>query len=153
MNWSQFMMAQQITETEQRMQTNRIYSLIEIFNSTPAIYLLQEFIAMRIEDESDFKMGDSSEKRDLDFIEKEMTRFNETRFSVAEGEKRVQITRQRKKKTGVVCCDRWCRSGQREKIWLSSWWVCVGVEDGMHKPMSKELSAKLLRKHWARFEA
>lgn len=99
------MVAQQITETEQRMQTNRIYSLIEIFNSTPAIYLLQEFIAMRIEDESDFKTEDSSEKTDLDFIEKEMTRFNETRFSVAEGEKRVQITRQRKE-NGVVCCDR-----------------------------------------------
>lgn len=48
-----------------------------------------------------------------------MTRFNKTRFSVVEGEKRVQIARQREE-NGVVHNDRGCRKGQREKIWVSS---------------------------------
>lgn len=40
---------------------------------------------MRTEDESGVKTGDSNEKRLILFtLEKEMTRFNETRFSVIE---------------------------------------------------------------------
>lgn len=79
--------------------------LLKYSSGIPAIHLLQEFIAMRTEDESGFKTEDSNEKTDLDYIKEEMTRFNETRFSVAEREKRVQTTRQRKE-NGVVHSDR-----------------------------------------------
>lgn len=54
-------------------------------SSIPVIYALQEFTVMRTEDESGVKTGDSNEKRLILFtLEKEMTRFNETRFSVVE---------------------------------------------------------------------
>lgn len=47
-------------------------------------------------DESGVKTGDSNEKRLILFtLKKEMTRFNETRFSVVEEQKRGQITGQR----------------------------------------------------------
>ena len=66
-------------------------TLLKYSSSIPAIYLLEEFIVTRTEDEAGVKTGDSNEKTDLDYIKK--TRFNETRFSVVEGEKRVQMTR------------------------------------------------------------